>query len=302
MYRKILVPLDGSPFGERALPMAVTMAKAMQGQLVLVRAAWATIRPGENAIEAERKAVDETEAYLAGVAQQVTSQGIQVEMATPYAAAAEGILVEIAARKTDLVIMCTHGRSGLGRWVYGSVAEAVLAKSPVPVLLVRPTGATPRLSLQPGKGTVLVPLDGSAFGEASLPHATAMARTLGGRLVLLRVVTPSLAFQPELMMGQAYSSTASERILEEEQKEAESYLGAVAGRLKSEGVPMQQIVQVGWPAETTIEEARKAGAELIVMATHGRTGLAEVLLGSVAMELIHRGTLPLLLVRPPDLK
>jgi nucleotide-binding universal stress UspA family protein len=302
MYRKILVPLDGSPFGERALPLAVTMCLAMKAQLVLVRAATASPAASLDALEGQRQAVAEAETYLAGVAQRLREQKIVTETATPYAAAADGILVSASTRQADLIVMCTHGRSGLGRWVYGSVAEAVLARSAIPVLLVRPTGALPHLTLDLGKGTVLLPLDGSAFAETALPHALEAARALNDRLFLLRVVNPVVGYQPDVVLGQAYAGAIGDRILKEEMAQAESYLGEVSKRLQGEKIAVAQRVCVGWPAESIIEEARGAEAELIVMATHGRTGLAEVVMGSVARDVVHRGVLPLLLVRPQPMQ
>ncbi len=301
MYRHILVALDGSDFGERALPMAVTLAKASGAQVTLVRAAWTTVAPGTDAIEAQRKVVADAETYLAGVASRLLAEGINAEAAVPYAAAAEGILAEITVRHADMVVMCTHGRSGLGRWVYGSVAEAVLARSSVPVLLVRPTGPLARLAAASATPAVLLPVDGSAFSEAALPHALTLVRALAGSLVLLRVVVPSLGYYPDPLLGQPYVSDVGERLIDDGEKEAKQYVTDLAGRLAAEGLAVTHVVRVGFPSETILDEAKTAGAQLIVMATHGRTGLREMLLGSVALDVVRHGGLPLLLVRPPEL-
>lgn len=302
MYRTLLVPLDGSLFGERALPIALVLARMGGAKVVLVQAVWASARPGEDAIEVERQAIEHAEVYLAGVAQRLTGQGIQVETATPYAIAAEGILVEIAVRQADLVIMCTHGRSGLGRWLFGSVAEAVLAKSPVPVLLVRPIGPLTSLSLDPNRAAILVPLDGSAYGEASLPHAVAITRGRGGLIVLLRVVSPPVGYYPDPVLGQPYVSEVAEKLLKGEEQEAKNYLDMVAERLRAQGVRVQPTVHIGWPTDSILDEVRSVGADLIVMATHGRTGVGDLLLGSVALDVVRRSGLPLLLVRPDALQ
>jgi nucleotide-binding universal stress UspA family protein len=299
MYRLILVPLDGSEFGERALPAAVALAQATKATLILLRAAGATATPDEEPAAAQSKAVADAETYLADVARRLAAQGIVAETSAPYAEAAQGILAEAAKREADLIVMCTHGRSGLGRWVYGSVAGDVLARSPVPVLLVRPTGPLAHFSVGAAP-KVLLPLDGSAFSEAALPHAVLLTRALAGKLVILRGVVPSLGYYPDPVLGQPYVNDIGERILREEEDAARQYVTDVAQRLTADGLTVQTLVRVGFPSDTILDEAKASGAEIIVMATHGRTGLRELLLGSVALDVVRRGGLPLLLVRPGE--
>jgi nucleotide-binding universal stress UspA family protein len=299
MYRTILVPLDGSAFGERALPMALEVARATGAQLVLVRAAGASVLPGVDATEAQCQAISEAESYLADEALNLAGQGIQAATAVPFAPAAEAILLEVAMRRADLVIMCTHGRSGLGRWIYGSVAEGVLTRSPVPVLLVRPTGAQPALTPVPGQSCLLVPLDGSAWAEAALPHAAALARNFGCGIQLLTVVAPPRIpysdMTPTLDMLEAGEAQSKAN-----QTHAHEYLGEAAERLRRDGLRAETAVLEGPPADAILRQAHAIGARLILMATHGRSGLARLLLGSVALEVVHRTLLPVLLVRPTE--
>lgn len=292
MYRTILVPLDGSVFGERALPMARTLAQAMQAQVVLMSAASAAVFPGTDATEAQCQAVRETRAYLETLVPGLTEQGLQVEIAVPYGDAAEAILVEIGLHRADLVVMCTQGRSGLGRWIYGSVAEQVLARSPVPVLLVRASGETPWLGPGPEQSALLVPLDGSAFAEMALPHAAALARTFGGTILLVRAIAPPMALYSYPGVRLAQDS------LNEESREAESYLEEVAERLRGDRLAVTTVVREGWPAEVITNPGVNPSPRLVVMATHGRTGVERLLLGSVALEVVRRGSLPVLLIRP----
>jgi nucleotide-binding universal stress UspA family protein len=158
--------------------------------LVLVRAASASVLPALDPTPAEYRAAEEAETYLADLADRIAGQSIPAETAVPYGAASEAILTEIALHRADLVVMCTHGLSGLGRWIYGPVAETVLARSPAPILLVRPTGSQATLSSEPAGSRLLVPLDGSDFAEAALPHAAALARAVNGSLHLLQVLVP----------------------------------------------------------------------------------------------------------------
>ncbi|HMD88890.1 MAG TPA: universal stress protein [Anaerolineaceae bacterium] len=169
MIRTILVPLDGSEFSERALPVGIELATALNARVVLVSVAgsesaiplkltpedrreiseqYADVEEEEEVLSTEPRmveraqeqirAVDEAEEYLASIAAKLSDTGVQIEVAAPYGPAVEGILSEIDLRSADLVVMCTHGRSGLNRLISGSVASAVLAHSPVPVLMVPP--------------------------------------------------------------------------------------------------------------------------------------------------------------------
>lgn len=293
MYRTILVPLDGSALSERALPVAAALAQSLSAQAVLVRAAKASVFPGVDPTEAQYQAVEEARTYLSTLAAGLREQGVSVETAVPYGDTADAILLESDLRGADLVVMSTHGRSGLGRWIYGSVAEGVLSRSPVPVLLVRPTGEAVTLAAEPDRTSILVPLDGSIFAEAALPHAAALARATSREIVLLQAV--------ELPMASYSSYTGvylTPKTLEDERQRAASYLEEVAQRLRSDGLSVQTVVRQGWPADVIAYQGASQGPRLIVMATHGRTGIRRLLLGSVALEVVRRSPLPVLLVRP----
>lgn len=302
MYRSILVPLDGSPLSERALPLARDLARATGARLGLVQVAWTTEPVSHSNVEAKVEALDTADAYLRAIAEHLGNQGNRAEtLAMPYDKAAEGILHAVPVLHADLIVMSTHGRSGLGRWVYGSVAEAVLLQSPVPVLLVRGTGPAPDLGASRTGPRVIVPLDGSDVAETALPHAVALSQALNASMVLVRAIAPTIteAFAETAAPGRAEDPDPIWR----EQEVAKTYLSAVAQRLMDEaGVQVRTVVQYGPAAAAIVEEERLAAAGLVVMATHGRTGLARWFFGSVTNEVLHRGTLPLLLVRSPGVK
>jgi len=293
MYGTILVPLDGSEFSERALPMATSLAQAMEAKVIWMRAASASVFPGVDPTDAQCEAIEDAESYLAAVATGLSEQGLTVEVAAPFGDAAESIVLEAGMRTADLVVMCTHGRSGVGRWIYGSVAEQVLAHSPAPVLLVRPTGEM--VTLTPEQAPLLVSLDGSAFAEAALPHAVALARAFGGRILLVRALEQPVISYEYAVTGILYES------MEEQRRQAESYLLGVAQRLRSDGLNVETLVWQGWPADVIVHRGLASGVRLIVMATHGRTGIARLVLGSVALEVVRHSQLPVLLVRPTEL-
>jgi nucleotide-binding universal stress UspA family protein len=286
MERSIVVALDGSAFAERALPFATAVAERSGARLVLVRAA-----PDDDLVEAHD--------YLRGLA--APSRGIgghgerpAVDTVAHPGVPAAVLLDEAHRRGADLLVLATHGRSGLGRWRYGSVADAVLRHADVPLLLVPATGdrtwpgdRAPRL---------LVTLDGSDFARQALPAAQALAQLTGAEVVLLRVVEPpdSSPFTPaveEQLLGAAPEVTA-----------AEAYLEEVAAGLRAGGGEVTTCAVAGPAAPTIAAVARDRDVDLIVMATHGRGGLARAVLGSVASGTLHRTDRPLLLVRPAGLR
>jgi nucleotide-binding universal stress UspA family protein len=138
---KILVPLDGSEMAEAAIAPALEMAQA-GSSLILMRAATARTLPGTDAIDAQVLAVREAEDYLAGVKEKLQKSGVgRLETHVWYGPAAPAIVEAAKAQKVDVIVMSTHGRSGLGRIIFGSVAESVLRGTLVPIFLVRPAGA-----------------------------------------------------------------------------------------------------------------------------------------------------------------
>jgi nucleotide-binding universal stress UspA family protein len=139
---KVLVPLDGSPLAEAAVWEAVELMDRASGTLVLVRAAEANTFPGRDPVEAQVRTVREAEDYLTGVAERMRQAGVaRVDVHVWYGPAASAIVDAARVQQVDLIVMSSHGRSGLGRLVLGSVAEAVLRGTHVPILLLRPSQA-----------------------------------------------------------------------------------------------------------------------------------------------------------------
>jgi nucleotide-binding universal stress UspA family protein len=148
---RILVPLDGSELAEAAIAGAVERAASRSATLMLVRAAEARTLPGTDMIGAQIEAVQEAEGYLAAVKAKLEKQGVQkIEANVWYGPAATAIIEAAQMYKPDLIVMSTHGRSGLGRLIFGSVAETVLRGTTVPILLIRPAGAPVERPSGPG--------------------------------------------------------------------------------------------------------------------------------------------------------
>ncbi len=281
-FSSILIPLDGSALSERALPYAVRLARSRESRIVLVRAT----DPGHDHVDG----LVEAEAYLESIAQRVGKAGVRAEPAAPTGEAAPTILSEIELRDCDLVVMSTHGRSGLGRWIYGSVADRVLRRADVPVLLVPATCDRPwppRESLR-----LTVTLDGSHLAFSVLEPARRLATALQAELQLLQVVVPPM----EGVYADAMPYTPFDR--DAEQAAARAGLEEVARDLRAHGLRVTTHAAVGRPAATIAHLALAHGSHLIAMATHGRGGLARLVLGSVASDVLQRSSIPLLVVRP----
>ena len=286
----ILVPLDGSPLSERALPYAERLAEVTSARIVLCRAlAVFAPRPADDLDSA-----DEARAYLQRLAEQLSNNGRTVETALLWGEAAPEILKQVRSAQAQLVVMGTHGRSGIGRWLYGSVADEVLRHATVPILLV-PPGATMPWSANAAP-RIVVPLDGSELSEAALGPAGEWAVRLGSEVALLQVIP----FPPYPVYGDGSAYLAAFDS-EAELAEAKRYLATVAERLPSSMGPLRVLAELGQPAVAIAQRAAMEKFDLIAMATHGRSGLARLVLGSVATGTLQRANVPVLLVRPAAL-
>lgn len=286
MYQKILMPLDGSERAECVLDIAGAIASRAGAQVDLIHIGAAA------QVAAMRRDV-----YLEHVAQRmserwtikVTSATIDDERFEPH------VKVEIAAALfqhacdsgVDLVVLTRLGRGGLVRAWLSSVSRHMIRWCPMPVLVWRAEGGMPSPGTISALQRVVVPLDGSRVSEEILGHAATMKHLLGTRLELLRVVTP----------GQMRGSPLTLEV-------ARTYLDELLVGLRSQGVLASGSVVQAESAARAILEFAGVGREpeaIVAMSTHGRTGIARVLLGSVAEAVLDNATMPLLLYRPGDL-
>jgi nucleotide-binding universal stress UspA family protein len=227
-------------------------------------------------------------AYLDRVAAGVRAHGLVAEPVVAAGRPADVVVHEAAAREVDLIVMTTHGRSGPGRWVLGSVADEVLHRTARPVLLVRSGQAV--TSERPHR--IVVPLDGSELAERALLHARALAGP-GGELLLYQALAPITPVVPDAGPDSLWTE-----MMEDTTAEALAYLERVAAPLRAAGYGARTAVDFGPAASLIAEYARREQADLIVVSSHGRSGTARWLLGSVADELVRSSPVPLLLLRP----
>lgn len=302
MLRSILVPVDGSEFAERAIPLATRLAQASRATLHLVLAhdpiegigPFAELGPPSVLLmeEMERR----EEAYLKRLAARLRRQkGLRVKVRQVDGMAGRVIAKVAGAVKADLLVMSTHGRGALRRFGLGSVADYVVRQLDVPILLV-PAESAPARGL-PGR-RILVPLDLSTESADVLPILDQLGhrRGAGVRVQLLHVVVPvySLAF-PTMPFPMTESAAVTElRWAQARQSLARAKLG-VARR----GFTVSTRVVAGARAAARILDVLHHGNfDLVAMTTHGHRGIRRFLLGSVASKVIRHARKPVLIVRP----
>jgi nucleotide-binding universal stress UspA family protein len=283
MLSPMLVPLDGTPESESALPMVRTLARCTGAEILLLRVVGDT-----TCHVAESEAV----AQLEWTAAELRGDGLAVRTDVLRGDPAERI-VEIACRIAGLVVMATREGRGLGRLLFGSVAERVVARSAVPVLLCQPGGRRPtRLR------TLLVPVDGTEGDLAALEAAVGLADAAGAGLFLLHVVVPLYLYAPsnDPLGGISLNPYVEQDWDDAARHGAQAYVDGLvrlAGRL---GVDAEGCAVPGPVADTIVGAAGWTRADLIVMSTHARTGAARALHGSVADAVVHAADHAVLLV------
>jgi nucleotide-binding universal stress UspA family protein len=288
MFQKILIAVDGSYGGERAAQVGLGLAGRLGSRVVLVHVldGWSTAPPRLTQVgREEARAQGQTllTRWQAGAAQ----RGLEVEIRLrELTEPAEGIVAVAQQEDCDLIVMGTHSREGLARLLLGSVAERASRLAPVPVLLVRSTTPT---SEPVEFRRVLVPIDGSELSNLALDQAKKLVGYLGAKLLVLFVEPRAL-----LLVLEA---------LEEYPEEQEKYLHR-ARSLIDQAVQDFPEAEAIWReagaeriGDVIAQVAKERGVDLIVMGTHGRTGLDRVLLGSVAERVTHRAHCAVLLVR-----
>lgn len=282
-FRRVLVPLDGSELAAAALPMARIVALSTGSELTLV-----TVLPEDALPGSTREPAD----YLQEVAAPMRAVGVVVHTTIRVGEPATAILELVSECEADLVLMATHGRSGVGRALLGSVADQVLRAGVVPVLLLHPNQRR-TAALR----TVLVPVDGTSGAAVALASAVPLARRSGAKLMLVRVTVPLPLWLYEPTLGLNTGPLIDPMWNEDARLAAEAYAESLAARLRHAGIAAEGQGINGLPGAAIVAAAEAADADLIVMSTHGRSGLMRSLLGSVANEVVRQSRRPVLLVR-----
>ena len=311
MYSKVIVPLDGSDLSEQSLPYAELIARSLGVPIELVQA-YDILPPGllggqnrQGVISAlEEGARSRALVSMESQRRRLEEAGLAVQTTAQRGGAADVIMAIAGVEPTALVVMSTHGRGGISRWVMGSVTDKALHTLPNPMLVVRANvlgPASPETSLK----SVLVPLDGSALSELAIPHAISVAGSLSASITALRItptedhyrqqlnmVTPEMGSIPNFDLAEPVELTT------EDSDEADAYLADVSNRMAidhAHGVVTDHVTSDNI-AQTIIDKASEQPS-LVVMTTHGRSGVGRMVLGSVTDRVIRHSNLAVLVIR-----
>ncbi|MCB8918302.1 MAG: universal stress protein [Ardenticatenaceae bacterium] len=296
MFKRILVPLDGSSLAEQALKPALALARRSGGQILLLRipafqqaivpdpAGQALVWPE---IDGENSRIEAAD-YLRNI-QRINPQ---ITMRTLVIDGDEASTIIDTAQEQDvnLIVMSTHGYSGFTRWMLGSVTEKVLRQAPCPVLVVRSANPITK---------VVIALDGSLLSEQALDPGLEVAHQLEAEVTLLRVYHGGSLREEERVQLDWTESGLNQRLHESVRESVRAYLEQTALHTKRPGQEIDYIVLDGAPAQTILDYIDVQGTDLVVMATHGRGGLRRWVYGSITEKVMRSANCSMLIIRPP---
>lgn len=300
MFEKILVSLDGSELAETAIPYAEELAEKLGAELHVVGvespelhnvvAGWRQ-RANSSTSDAPQFGLEK---YLSAL----RIRGANVKSALLAGQPAQEILTYADQHDIGLIVMATHGISGITIWPLGSVADKVTKAATQPVMLIRAKSHRTSVRKEPLK-KILVSLDGSLVSEAVIPGVEILALKLRAEVVLCWVMEwPSNVASVDSTLP--VTPCCSDKEIQELTENLTEYLTKVAARLRAKNITTRFEMTTGYPAARIIGLADEIEADLVAMATHGRSGIGGWALGSVAEKVLNAGNTPLLLVRPQD--
>lgn len=299
--RRILVPLDGSEFAEQAIPDAVALA-GNSAEIVLFQVV-THAEPERNLlghVKHERGEVAEREKELClQELQEIGRRWAAILPGTPryevgFGDPAAAIVATAQRLGCDFIVAASHGRGAVRRLAFGSVADALARTATVPVMIVRVKDAAREIAV-PEFGRVIVPYDGSELAAGAFPVAIGLAKRLNAGVLLVDAITstvvPPIGTPSEPYF---YSAEVYDEVISEVEEEATSSLESAAARIRQSGVPTSHAMLMGTPVEAITEVAQSD--DLIVMTSHGRSGIDRWLHGSVSEQLVREGPVPVVVV------
>lgn len=296
MFKHILVPLDGSALAEAVLPAAVEMARLGGARLTLIHL---VERDAPEAVhgQAHLRNAAEATVYLEEAAARAVPAGIPVTCHVhdvAFKTVSEGIVAHAAEMDHDLIAMCAHGQGRAFRFLLGSIAQRIVEQGTIPVLVVQPdeSGAAAPFAFR----VILAPLDGGSEHIEGLPMARELASASGAVLYLAVVVNRFETLRGQRTVTSRLMPGATVQLLEMAAEEAVVYLDKLRQTLSAEGLTVRTQVLRGDPAKALALASGEVKADLLVLATHGKTGLSAFWSGSVAHQICSVCKLPLLLI------
>ena len=313
MFKRVLVPLDGSAMALQALPYAKVIAKATGAQIELLRAMSGFPRElvgevSQRYLEAgpayppsaevwtnlQESMRSDAISYLETIAVPLREEGLTVTIAVSENDPEDAIITAADQEAETLIAISTHGRSGIGRWMLGSVTDKVVRHAAHPTLIIRAhEGGAPTT---PQLKRVILPLDGSEVSRIALPLAVDLAKSLGIGITVLRSISP-------MSYGDSFADYAPsmyEDLTAEIEKDVQESLSKEAQVIRGMGIPdVAEHAVDGYAGTAILDATGDEGDNIVVMATHGRSGVGRWVLGSVADRVVRHSPGPVLVVRPP---
>ncbi len=311
MYRKILVPLDGSKTAEAIIPHVANLAKHNEAVVYFAQVIEPATRSGIINIDREQEVtfkpqkIDQAKTYLQGWQEKFVQDGLSAEILLLRGVAVDAILNAIDEINIDLLGITSQGRSGLKEVIYGSVSAALLNRASCPLLIARSDTKT-RLNTN---NRILVPIDGSQESEQILPHVQHIARLYEARIILVRVIRSGnhrAAFVnlnkeiqeeivPEHLLSQLGKHQELDRI-----KTAKNYLLNWRNKFQEHDYDVEVNLLYGRPIDSIIAVAEKSQPDLIAMTSSAKAGFEQLVYGSVASGLLSRLARPMLVVHTSE--
>lgn len=312
MFQHILVPLDGSPRAERALGTAARLARATQGQLILLRAVTMTTEfwPAQHSPEAHLEpmihaCMEEAHTYLAGLASSPLLHDIPVKIVVPFGPPAAGILEAVPTYQIDLIILGSHSSKGTIYGVMSSISEKVSRNSPVPVLVLREHGPIPAEESETRPLSILVGLDGSVQARAAIAPAARLVAALSaperGTIHLAYAMAPGAnesndAQRKRYTQIQEYLRTVSEHLRSGEDETISTSRVQIRTSIVVSTDAVEGLARLGEHGEDM--EGPGESCDLMALSTHGQSEVQPWGMGSFPERMLKATKLPLLVVRP----
>lgn len=291
--KTILVPLDGSELAHAVLPYVAELARRTGAEAeLLVAVSDVALWDANATVVAWEREEELALGYIESQREALEANGVKARTRVVRGEPGKAIVDAAAKSSADLIALSTHGRSGISRWLFGSVTGRVIESCDVPLLVVRPPEEHPGGDIK----KILVPLDGSPLAEGVFPLVEEVAKACESSVVVMQAVPPLTAYPG----FEGYAPTAMGEVLEDMQARSREYLAGTVERLKGKGIEAEALTSAALPTEAILSAADQTDADLIAIATHGRSGLGRAVLGSVADSVIRRSHRPCLVVHPKE--
>lgn len=297
MFEHILVPLDGSPLAERVLPHILALAKAFHSRVTLLRVVYKQHQANQhgmvNPIDWQMRK-SEAEAYLKSTQERLSGMDLSTEICIEEGKPAKQIIHYAKQEDVDLIVLSSHGESGLSEWNINSTVQKVLLRAFMPVMIIRayqqPSDELPDLEYQ----RLLLPLDGSKRAECILPLAESISENHQSKIILAHIVEePKLPRQIPLNEEE---KRLIEALVEKNFEEAEKYLSAVEENFPNREV--EKIIQSSKDATVALHNiVDREKIDLVLLSAHGLSSEQRWPYGNIALNFIAYGTTPLIIIQ-----